>query len=105
MIDAHLGRDYPWPGNVRELSQCVSNFLIHRDYRPMRSGATLGRKEQLADDVQNGRLGADELLTRYCTLVYAETGSYVEAARRLGLDRRTVKSRIDPAFLAQGEDV
>ena len=26
---------------------------------------------------------------------------YQEAARRLGLDRRTVKSRIDPALLAR----
>ena len=44
---------------------------------------------------------AEELLRRYCTLVYADTGSYVEAAERLGLDRRTVKSRIDPVLLAQ----
>ena len=42
-------------------------------------------------------LTADELLSRYCTLVYAETQSYVETARRLGLDRRTVKSRVDLA--------
>jgi DNA-binding CsgD family transcriptional regulator len=27
--------------------------------------------------------------------VYAQTGSYQETARRLGLDRRTVKEKVD----------
>jgi hypothetical protein len=38
-------------------------------------------------------------LRRYCTLVFARTGSYQETARRLGLDRRTVKDKVDPAWL------
>ena len=38
-------------------------------------------------------------MRRYCTLVYARSGSYEEAARRLGLDRRTVKARIDETLL------
>jgi hypothetical protein len=40
-------------------------------------------------------------LCRYCTLVYAQTGSYLETARRLQLDRRTVKSKIDAQLLEQ----
>ena len=43
---------------------------------------------------------ADELLARYCTLVYSQTGNYQETARRLELDRRTVKARIDPDLLS-----
>ncbi len=39
------------------------------------------------------------MLSRYCTLVYADVGSYQEVARRLGIDRRTVKSRIDAELL------
>jgi hypothetical protein len=31
--------------------------------------------------------------------VYAETGSYTETARRLGLDRRTTRLKVDPAWL------
>ena len=42
---------------------------------------------------------ADELLRRYCTLVYSETRSYEETARRLALDRRTVKAKVDEDLL------
>jgi DNA-directed RNA polymerase specialized sigma24 family protein len=50
--------------------------------------------------VARGTLDADELLRRYTTLVYHLAGSYEEASRRLGIDRRTVKARVDPALLA-----
>ena len=40
-------------------------------------------------------------MQRYCRLVFARTGSYVETARRLGLDRRTVKERVDPDLFAR----
>ena len=97
-IDRHLARDYPWPGNVRELEQCVRNVLVRKEYRPPRRTATSGR-EHLAEAVCCASLTADELLCRYCTLVYSQCGSFQEAARRLGLDRRTVKSRIDAKLL------
>nr|MDP9121933.1 sigma-54 factor interaction domain-containing protein [Acidobacteriota bacterium] len=99
-IAAHLGTGYAWPGNVRELAQCVNNVLIRRDYRPARAGGGgRGPRERLAAEIVAGRLEAEEMLWRYCTLVYAEAGSYEEAGRRLGLDRRTVKSRVDAALL------
>jgi DNA-binding NtrC family response regulator len=98
-IAAHLGAEYPWPGNVRELEQCVRNVLIRGEYRPPAAPAT-GARDALARAFLTGAFTADELLRRYCTLLYAQTGSYVETARRLGLDRRTVRERIDPALLA-----
>jgi hypothetical protein len=44
---------------------------------------------------------------RYCTLVFAQTGNYQDTARRLGIDWRTVKEKIDRALLEQltGPDV
>ena len=42
-----------------------------------------------------------EYTTGYCTLAFARTGSYVKAAESLGLDRRTVKRRIDSELLAE----
>jgi len=97
-IARNLGPEYPWPGNYRELGQCVRNILVRKEYRPPERKAA-GAREELARAVRNGELGAEELLRRYCTLVYAEAGTYEQAARRLGLDRRTVKSRVDREWL------
>lgn len=83
----NLDPHYAWPGNYRELEQCVKNILIRHDYRPLAGGAS-------AAAAQAAPLTADDLLSRYCTMVYKETGSYQETARRLGLDRRTVKSKV-----------
>jgi DNA-directed RNA polymerase specialized sigma24 family protein len=74
--------------------------MIRKHYSPPRTPAG-GAREELAEAVCAGRLTADALLTRYCTLVYAETESYQETARRLGLDRRTVRARVDRALLAR----
>jgi transcriptional regulator with AAA-type ATPase domain len=97
-VTRELGREYPWPGNVRELEQCVRNVLIRGHYRapeiPLQTG-----DDELAELLRRGSLSAEELLRRYCTQVYAQTGSYEAAARRLGLDRRTVKARVDPELL------
>ena len=46
-------------------------------------------------DVRAGRLTADEMIQHYCSWVYRQTGSYEATGRQLGLDRRTVKSKID----------
>jgi DNA-binding NtrC family response regulator len=98
---------YSWPGNIRELGQCVSNILIRREYLPrgLPRGATRTASDDprraVAEEILSGRLSAEEVLNRYCTLVFAETGSYQEAARRLGLDRRTVKARVEPGLLAR----
>ncbi len=100
-IRDNLGPDYAWPGNVRELSQCVSNVLIHRNYRPVTMAAPSAPLDTLAAEFLGAELSAEELLRRYCTLVFARTGSYVQAAERLGLDRRTVKGRVDPDLLAR----
>jgi transcriptional regulator with AAA-type ATPase domain len=96
----HLGRDYPWPGNIRELEQCVRNVLIRKEYHPPQA-RVLPPHEEFVQALASGTLTADELLRRYCTVVYTQTGSYEETARRLQLDRRTVKSKIDQQLLAQ----
>jgi len=99
-IDAHLGNGYDWPGNVRELEQCVRNVMIRGEYRPPRA-ANVSARRRVAEEMLAGALSADELLRRYCTLVYAETRSYQETARRLDLDRRTVKDKVDPDLLTR----
>ncbi len=103
-IRERLGEDYPWPGNVRELEQCVRNVLIRREYHPLPRPPTPDAASDLAADLRAGALTAEQLLSRYCTLVYARTGTYEGTARRLGLDRRTVRKKVDPALLASLRD-
>jgi transcriptional regulator with AAA-type ATPase domain len=98
----HLGADYPWPGNVRELEQCVRNVLIRGAYRPRRRGGDAA--DELAVSMRRGTLTAEQLVERYCALIYAQTGSYQETARRLGLDRRTVRAKIKSVAPGDAED-
>ncbi len=96
----NLGIDYQWPGNIRELEQCVRSVLIRKEYRPVK-GRALPAREEFLKAVGSGTLTADELLRGYCTWVHSRTGNYQETARRLGLDRRTVKSKVDLQLLHQ----
>ena len=91
-ITNHLGLDYDWPGNVRELEQCVRNVIIRKEYRPMLVGRDASSS---VVDLESATLTAEELLEKYCAAVYQRTGNYLETARRLGLDRRTVKSKVE----------
>jgi hypothetical protein len=97
-VHSRLGADYAWPGNVRELEQCVRNVLVRGHYSPAEFHRA-GAGEDLAALLATGSLTADGLLRRYCTHVYAQTGSYEEAGRRLGLDRRTVRAKLDAELL------
>ena len=97
-IEENLEADYPWPGNFRELEQCLRNILIRKVYQPAR-GQSRSAREDFARAVEAGELTADVLLKRYCTLVYVDAGTYQAAARRLGLDHRTIKGRIDRDWL------
>jgi transcriptional regulator with AAA-type ATPase domain len=91
-IETKLPQHYPWPGNYRELEQCVRNLLIRRNYSPL---AAHTPHPSLAARIENAALTADELLRHYAQRVYAATGSYVETAKRLAVDRRTVKTWLE----------
>ncbi len=93
-IEKELGRNYPWPGNFRELEQCVCNVLIHHEYHPEHVDS-----DDFATHFEDGDLTAEELLSHYVTRVYSRTNNYEETARRVGLDRRTIKKYIDQDIL------
>ncbi len=103
-IDRELGREYAWPGNFRELGQCVRNVMIRGSYRPAlphrdRAGG-LGPVEDLLRQVRGVEITADELLGRYYALAYHRSDeSYTASGRKLGVDWRVVKQRLDQAFL------
>ena len=75
----------------------MRNVLIRHEYHPPAAAGAAGAGQQFADELAAGNLTAEQLLRRYCRLVYARTRNYEETARRLGLDRRTVKSKVTAA--------
>lgn len=99
-IERHLGAHYAWPGNIRELEQCIRGLLIRGEY-------SLGIQTAKSEvnypiwmaGMLEGSLSAEELLRRYSTWVYSKLGSYEQTAQRLGLDRRTIKAKVDGALL------
>lgn len=92
-IGKNLGDDYAWPGNFRELEQCLRSLILRGAYRP---AGPLARA--VSDDwntiIESSALTAEQLLRRYTRLVHAQAGTVEETARRLDLDRRTVKARL-----------
>ena len=92
-IRDHLGMQYSWPGNIRELEQCVRNVMIRREYHPA-GNLVPGIDQRLPSGFQEGSLSLEEICSLYCTHVYSRAGSFVETARRLKIDRRTVKKYV-----------
>jgi transcriptional regulator with PAS, ATPase and Fis domain len=85
---------YPWPGNVRELEQALRRIILNGEYVPDPRPEAPGEEPWLAD-LNAGRLSAGELLSGYCRRLYTHLGTYEAVAKRLGLDRRTVKKHIE----------
>ena len=96
-INSHMNPYYAWPGNVRELEQCFRNVMIHGEYRPA-AAPTAPDDDSWQSTVvamEAGELTADQLVRQYCQLIYNRCGSYEQTAKRLGLDRRTVKKKLE----------
>ena len=100
-VSHELGDGYDWPGNVRELEQCVRNVMIRGAYRPRRSEGS--EIDALFAGMESAEVSMEELEAFYVTMAYRKIGSYQATARRLGLDRRTVKKKIDLGLLARLE--
>jgi hypothetical protein len=94
-IARQLPPAYPWPGNIRELEQCVRSVLIRGSYTPVAQTTPPDDRPTWLAEAERGALTADELLSAYCRHVHGRTGGYEQAARVLGVDRRTVKARVD----------
>lgn len=85
---------YPWPGNVRELEQAIRRVLLNGSY--IGETPRMGTKaDSFIKGMHDGTLSAKQMVSRYCSMLYNQYGTYEEVARRTGLDRRTVKKYLD----------
>ncbi len=99
-IEKNLGHDYRWPGNFRELEQCVRNVMIRGEYRPAKLEG--GGGDDWISQVGAGTLSEKELLERYTRMVFAQSLTLEETARRMGVDRRTVRARLPAKPMRRG---
>ncbi len=96
-IDAlrrHLPGEYAWPGNVRELEQAVRRILLTGRYDGDRRTGARSREEILLASMRAASVTADDLVGRYCAMLYERNPNYSEVASRTGLDRRTVRKHV-----------
>jgi len=95
IIRQQIPEDYPWPGNVRELEQCVRRILLKQQYRGDNILSAADTTNTFNELLLRGGFTAQQLLSRYCALLYERLGTYESVAKQTGLDRRTVKKYID----------
>ena len=93
-IKRDLPRGYAWPGNVRELEQAVRRILLTGHYLGDSADVSASEEDSFAELARSGQLNAQELLGRYCALLYRRLGSYAAVAERTGLDRRTARKHV-----------
>lgn len=86
--------DYAWPGNVRELEQATRRILMGNAFVAENAAAVTDDRRALLEGVDAGSLTAKGLVSLYCRTLHARHGTYEEVARRVELDRRTVKKHI-----------
>jgi DNA-binding NtrC family response regulator len=84
VIAKDLPENYPWPGNVRELEQCVRSVLLTRAYK----GDPLALTQEPASGNEKDARAAR------ARMLYRESHNYGTVARKMGIDRRTVKKYV-----------
>lgn len=86
---------------MRELELVVRDIALlghHERSGGAKPGAQRLGGDDLAARVQRAELSLDELRDAYILHVFADCGNYREAARRLGIDRRTVTAVVRRAL-------
>jgi transcriptional regulator with AAA-type ATPase domain len=89
---------HSWPGNFRELEQCVRSVMLRGSYVPA-AVPPAALAARVVSGILAATFTADDLLRHYCTLLYAATRNYSQVAEKLGIDRRTVRAKVDEALL------
>ncbi len=94
--------DYDWPGNVRELENCLERAValtrmseIGVDDLPERIREHQSKKLEVSDNPEE-MITLEEMERRYVRRVLAACGgNKTQAAKTLGLDRRTLYRRLE----------
>ena len=95
ILKQEIPADYPWHGNVRELEQCVRRILLKQEYEGDRILSGKTESNTFNEMLIQGNFTAQQLMGKYCKVLYEKLGTYEAVAKRTELDRRTVKKYIE----------
>ncbi len=91
-------KQYPWPGNVRELEHAIERILILEDTDIIQERNLPSYIIQRQGDLQifpEDPITLEELEKKYIAFVLKKTkGKKIEAARILGINRKTLSAKI-----------
>jgi len=92
-------KEYPWPGNVRELEHAIERIIILEDTDIIQERNLPSYIIQQQGDVQifpEDPITLEELEKKYIAFVLKKTeGIKIEAARILGINRKTLSAKIN----------
>ena len=92
-------KQYPWPGNVRELEHAIERILILEDTDIIQERNLPSYIIQQQGDLQifpEDPITLQELEKKYIAFVLKKTkGKKIEAARILGINRKTLSAKIN----------
>ncbi len=90
---------YSWPGNVRELEHTIERIVILEDgdlIQPEHLPSFLSQRQSEFQVFSDGEYTLEELEKRYIQMVLRRTkGHRQEAARILGINRKTLSAKIE----------
>jgi two-component system response regulator AtoC len=91
--------DYSWPGNVRELEHTIERIVILEDgvtIQPEHLPSFISPRQGEFQDFSDESFSLEELEKRYIRSILQRTkGRRQEAARILGINRKTLSHKID----------
>jgi two-component system, NtrC family, response regulator AtoC len=94
---------YSWPGNVRELEHTIERIVILEDgdlIQPEQLPSFISQRQSEFQVFSDGEYTLEELEKRYIQMVLRRTkGRRQEAARILGINRKTLASKIEKYHL------
>ena len=105
-------RQYDWPGNVRQLENCLrqvfvlgeSNKIILKDL-PADISKTPTSPVELSVEIPESGISLEKVEKQYILAVLRQTrGNQTQAAKLLGITRRTLQYRIDKVYNIDIED-
>jgi len=92
-------KEYPWPGNVRELEHAIERIIILEDTDIIQERNLPSYIIQQQGDVQifpEDPITLEELEKKYIAFVLKKAkGKKIEAARILGINRKTLSAKIN----------